>query len=297
LPGKLQYQMKSLPRSVAVTKKTDHHIIALINRRNSNQIRGHHLGPPQSDRGTVALLDSRKAQMKVRNAAPASAYLRLPLFLLGVGLATVSLAASADPQKPAAGLYMPAGAATEVPYGWAEFCRRYAGECGGGLTPPRDVDLTPEELKMIERVNKWVNSHVKPVSDMEHWGVIDQWDYPYDGTGDCEDYALFKRKILIDEGLPRQALLMTVVRDEHNEGHAVLTVKSDGGDFVLDNLNDDVKLWNKTGYRFVKRQSQTDQNVWVQIGDPAAAPDYVSRRRNRLGLLAPRGEATAALAE
>jgi predicted transglutaminase-like cysteine proteinase len=38
-----------------------------------------------------------------------------------------------------------------------------------------------------------------------------------------------------------------------------------------------VKLWSKTGYRFVKRQSQTDQNVWVQIGAPAAAPDYVSR--------------------
>jgi hypothetical protein len=41
---------------------------------------------------------------------------------------------------------------------------------------------------------------------MEHWGVIEQWDYPADGKGDCEDYALFKRKILVDEGFPRQAL-------------------------------------------------------------------------------------------
>ena len=70
---------------------------------------------------------------------------------------------------------------------------------------------------------------------------------------------------------------MTVVKDEHNEGHAILTVKTDSGDFVLDNLNDEVKLWNRTGYHFVKRQSQTDQNVWVRIGDPTAAPDYVSR--------------------
>jgi predicted transglutaminase-like cysteine proteinase len=215
--------------------------------------------------------------MKARTAAPASAYLRLPLFLLGAGLATLSLAASANPQKFADGLYMPAGGATDVPYGWADFCRRYVSECGGGWIPPRDVILTPGKRKMIEGVNKWVNAHVQPISDMEHWGVLDQWDYPYDGTGDCEDYALLKRKILIDEGLPRQALLMTVVRDEQNEGHAVLTVKTDGGDFILDNLNDEVKLWNKTGYRFVKRQSQTNQNVWAQIGDPAAAPDYVSR--------------------
>ena len=73
-----------------------------------------------------------------------------------------------------------------------------------------------------------------------------------------------KRKILIDEGFPRQALLMTIVKDEHDEGHAILTVKTNAGDFVLDNLNDEVKPWNRTGYRFVKRQSQTDQNVWLQ---------------------------------
>jgi len=142
---------------------------------------------------------------------------------------------------------------------------------------PLDVNLTPQAMKEIERVDKWVNAHVKPVSDMEHWGVIDQWDYPADGKGDCEDYALFKRKILMDEGFPRQALLMTVVKDEHNEGHAILTVRTNAGEFVLDNLNDEAKPWDRTGYRFVKRQSQTDQNVWLQIGDPTAAPDYVSQ--------------------
>ena len=95
-----------------------------------------------------------------------------------------------------------------------------------------------------------------------------------DGKGDCEDFALFKRKILIGESFPRQALLMTVVKDEHNEGHAILTVKINAGEFVLDNMNDEVKPSDRTGYRFVKRQSQTDQNAWVRIGDPTAAPDY-----------------------
>jgi hypothetical protein len=30
--------------------------------------------------------------------------------------------------------------------------------------------------------------------------------------------------------------------------------------------------WLETGYRFVKRQSQHDPNVWVSIGDPRPAP-------------------------
>lgn len=173
--------------------------------------------------------------------------------------------------------YEPLGSPTSIPYGWADFCRRYAGECDGGPLPPLDIKLTPAAVKEIERINKWVNSHIEAVSDMDHWGVVDQWDYPTDRKGDCEDYALLKRKLLTQEGFPRQALLMTVVKDGHNDGHAVLTVKTDAGEFILDNLRAEIKPWDRTSYRFVKRQSQADQNVWVQIGDPTPAPDYVSR--------------------
>jgi predicted transglutaminase-like cysteine proteinase len=186
-------------------------------------------------------------------------------------------AASAEDSGAMSASYAPTGALTSVPYGWADFCRRYAGECDSGPLTPLDVNLTPKAMKEIGRFDRWVNAHVKPVSDMEHWGVIDRWDYPSDGKGDCEDFALFKRKMLIEEGFPRQALLMTVVKDEHNEGHAVLTVKTSAGEFVLDNMTGEVKPWDHTGYRFVKRQSQSDQNAWVQIGDPTAAPAYVSR--------------------
>jgi predicted transglutaminase-like cysteine proteinase len=173
--------------------------------------------------------------------------------------------------------YAAIGEATSVPYGWLDFCRRYKSECDGGSLAPLDVNLTQKSLREIERVNKWVNSTIAPVSDMEHWGVLDQWDYPSDGKGDCEDYALLKRKLLIDLGFPRQALLMTVVKDEHNEGHAILTIKTNRGEFVLDNLNSEAKAWDRSGYRFVKRQSQSDQNVWVQLGDPTTAPEFVSR--------------------
>jgi predicted transglutaminase-like cysteine proteinase len=216
--------------------------------------------------------------MKNSRAWAANLAMALSLMVLPPpALIARAFAATAEGGGTMTASYAPISGPASVPYGWADFCRRYAGECDSGPFAPLDVNLTPKTMKEIERVGKWVNAHVKPVSDIEHWGVIDQWDYPTDGKGDCEDYALFKRKILMVEGFPRQALLMTVVKDGQNEGHAILTVKTNAGEFVLDNLNDEVKPWNRTGYRFVKRQSQPNQNLWVQIGDPTAAPAYVSR--------------------
>ncbi len=164
-----------------------------------------------------------------------------------------------------------------MPYGWVGFCRRYAGECDHGTLPVVDINLSQRAVREISRINLWVNRTIQPVSDWDHWHVADQWDYPADGKGDCEDYALLKRRLLIAQGFPRQALLMTVVKDEHDEGHAILTLKTNHGEFVLDNLSNEIKPWAQTPYRFVKRQSQTDENTWVRIGPPTEAPAIVSR--------------------
>jgi predicted transglutaminase-like cysteine proteinase len=173
--------------------------------------------------------------------------------------------------------YVAVGGTTLVPYGWVDFCARYKGECDAPALPALDVNASAAAMKRLKQINAWVNSNVKPMSDKDHWGVVDRWDYPTDGYGDCEDYVLLKRRLLIDEGFPRQGLLVTVVRDEKGEGHAVLTVKTNKGEYVLDNLDDEVRAWTKTRYRFVKRQSQTDPNVWVDLGDPTSAPLVVSR--------------------
>ena len=77
------------------------------------------------------------------------------------------------------------------------------------------------------KVNAWVNESIKPMTDLEHWGVVERWNYPDDGYGDCEDYVLLKRRMLMQAGWPREALLITVVRDQKGDGHAVLTVKTD----------------------------------------------------------------------
>jgi predicted transglutaminase-like cysteine proteinase len=160
------------------------------------------------------------------------------------------------------------GPQTTIPFGWIDFCRRYKGECDADPTPGPDIQATAANLAIIAQVNDLVNRSVEPVNDIDHWGVADQWDYPTDGKGDCEDYALLKRKLLREHGFPSRTLLITVVRDSQGEGHAILTVKTTGGDYVLDNLSSQVRLWSDAGYRFVKRQSQGNPNRWVALGDP-----------------------------
>lgn len=196
--------------------------------------------------------------------------------IAGLAAATAMLMLAPARAAPAPS-FAPVGEIASVPFGWADFCRRYQGECAGAPLQPLDVVAAPKTMKEVERVNRWVNAHIQAITDKEHWGIVDRWDYPSDGKGDCEDFALLKRQALLEEGFPRQALLMTIVKDKSDEGHAILTVKTTGGDFVLDNLTDEMKPWDRTGYRFVKRQSQSDQNVWVQIGDPTPAPAYTSR--------------------
>lgn len=168
-------------------------------------------------------------------------------------------------------LFVSLGDTTRAPIGWVDFCSRYTGECDVKASTPRDVVLSAKAWKDLLRVNKWVNERIKPITDMEHWGVVEQWDYPDDGMGDCEDYGLLKRRMLIEAGWPREALLMTVVREKNGDGHAVLTVKTDKGEFVLDNQNPEILLWSETSYRFVKRQSQGNPNIWVALGDPRPA--------------------------
>jgi predicted transglutaminase-like cysteine proteinase len=189
--------------------------------------------------------------------------------------AIVTADTSAAGERP---LFVSLGDNTRAPIGWIDFCARYAGECEVKPTAPRDIVLTNQAWKDLVRVNKWVNEHIKPITDMEHWGVVEQWDYPDDGKGDCEDYALLKRRMLIQAGWPREALLMTVVRERNGDGHAVLTVKTDKGEFVLDNQVADILLWSETNYHFVKRQSQSNPNVWVSLGDPRPATSTASAR-------------------
>ncbi len=168
--------------------------------------------------------------------------------------------------------FAPVGTITRVPYGWADFCSRRPEECRVDVAEPVDVVLTPAVMETLEAVDARANAEIEPVSNLDHWGtLLDHWDYPVDGKGDCKIYALWKRRLLLDMGFPRQALLMTIVRDQEGNGHTILTVKTDKGDLILDNMVAEIRYWDETGYKFVKRQSQADPNVWVSVG-PTSMP-------------------------
>lgn len=194
--------------------------------------------------------------------------------LAGTALVTVAATSVAGPGVSS---YAALGAETSVPYGWVDFCQRYNGECVEEGSAPRDISLDAAALRKIARVNNWVNKTIAPVTDNEHWATVDSWDYPTDGKGDCEDYALLKRRMLIEEGFPREALLLTVVKEKNGDGHSILTIRTNRGEFVLDNLTDEVKPWTKTPYRFVKRQSQENPNIWVAIGEPGTRLAYAGQ--------------------
>ncbi len=178
-------------------------------------------------------------------------------------------------------LYASVGERTQTPpIGWVQFCQTYKGDCDTKPLPPFDVVLDEAAWNSLKRVNNWVNHNIKPETDMDHYHMIQWWRYPDDGAGACHSYALLKRRLLMQAGWPRQALLMTIVHETDGEGHAVLTVKTDRGEFILDNLTDDILMWSRTPYQYYKRQSQSDPNVWVWL-DKAHADIATSSVRSR----------------
>jgi len=155
---------------------------------------------------------------------------------------------------------------TQPPYGFVSFCDRMPRACAQGPQEDQRFFATPARLAELDAINRAVNHEIEPVTDMELYGVTDYWTIPTT-KGDCEDYVLLKRKLLMELGWPASALLITVVRDERGEGHAILTARTAQGDFILDNKTDEIKVWHRTRYDFVMRQSYLNPRVWMSL-DP-----------------------------
>ena len=194
--------------------------------------------------------------------------------------ATNDHAIAVEPQlKPQNIVFMQAFAQTLPPIGYVTFCREHQDDCRYSGPFADLVQLTPEKMAELEQVNSSVNTKISPVTDLELYGKVEVWTYPKD-KGDCEDYVLLKRRTLIERGWPESTLLITVVRDENNEGHAVLTVRTDAGDLILDNKRPAIVRYSDTPYTFIKRQSESNPLVWIsllppnQIAQPTVSASY-----------------------
>lgn len=149
-----------------------------------------------------------------------------------------------------------------APPAFYPFCSAQPGLCastGGGSK----VELTDARLAELKGVNTGVNRRIREVNDIQSVGVEDRWGLPTN-VGDCEDFAILKKKELMQQGWPASALLLTVVT-VGGEGHVVLTARTDRGDFVLDNRTNSLRDWTRVPYRFFARQSQSAHGKWERI--------------------------------
>jgi predicted transglutaminase-like cysteine proteinase len=155
------------------------------------------------------------------------------------------------------------------PIGHYEFCQTYQSECQPTSLDTGPMKLTEERWKTMLDVNYTVNTTITPMTDMEIYGVEERWAYPTT-VGDCEDFVLLKRKMLMNKGFSASNLLITVVLQPNGEGHAVLTVRTDRGDFILDNMRNKVMNWSETEYTYLKRQDTSNPGRWMKIQDGRA---------------------------
>ncbi len=150
--------------------------------------------------------------------------------------------------------------------------------------PGRPFVLSAERMTQLQQVNSHVSSTIREVSDLEQYGREDVWVLPTSGKGDCEDFAMLKRKMLLERGWPSSALSITVGATAQGEAHAVLLVSTAHGQYVLDNLTSSILSPERTGHVFHARQSGRS---WIsasgeRTGEPVAdlpVAQVVSRRK------------------
>ncbi|WP_343312615.1 transglutaminase-like cysteine peptidase [Brucella sp. BE17] len=182
-----------------------------------------------------------------------------------VGL-VAALGAATAPVRAAQ--WSEAGSPTSIPYGHKDYCARNPRDCRPhAVVPP--FKLTPQRLALLQSVNSAVNARIKAVSDQENYGKRDYWTIPANGKGDCEDYVLMKRAKLMARGIAPSQLLITMV--QAREAHVVLSVRTDHGDYILDNMRTEVLPVEQTSYRYIKMQSPAHSGQWVSIAGRSMA--------------------------
>ncbi|MEA3535464.1 transglutaminase-like cysteine peptidase [Rhizobium sp. CC-YZS058] len=179
-----------------------------------------------------------------------------------VAMATMALGAPAQRMMPP-GLkspYLSTGRPSMAPFAFVRFCVANADDCTASDGEDTIV-MSPERVAQLKSINGAVNRAITPQYDQVS---LDRWQADVT-AGDCEDYALTKRRRLIGAGFAPAALRIAVARTWSGEGHAVLVVRTDRGDVVLDNRFDQIKRWNATDMRILKIQSGANPRLWFEL--------------------------------
>ena len=150
---------------------------------------------------------------------------------------------------------------TAAPFAHVMFCARNPDECTA-RGDASEVSLSPLAEKQLGDVNASVNRSIRPVDERSDQGDVWQVNVK---AGDCEDFALTKRDHLIAMGWSTKALRIAVTKTATGKGHAVLVVRTDRGDLVLDNRTNAIKSWNDTDLRWLMIQSGDNPRIWYEL--------------------------------
>ena len=172
-----------------------------------------------------------------------------------------------------AGEAMVTGKPVVPPAGFVDFCARHLRDCLGSAPSPIVVELSAERWRQLMAVQEETNRRMRPRELPP--GV---WEDPTDESGDCNQFALAKRRALLELGWPREAVLLSVAITEQGDGHLLLIVRTSDGDLALDNRVAGVVDWTWLRYRWVSRQSQLRPTEWLSIeGREQVSPPGIAR--------------------
>ncbi|WP_372574400.1 transglutaminase-like cysteine peptidase [Ruegeria jejuensis] len=158
--------------------------------------------------------------------------------------------------------FMEVSARFPAPSGANDLCRSYAWACAGSRGQRLDSAL---EFDLVRQVNRQVNAVTRDVTDRQQYNMEEKWALPTRMGGDCEDFALLKKRDLIRLGVDPRRLLLATVLDRRRNAHAVLIYRSSQGDLVLDNLSNQIRPWKATGYIFLRMQDPRRPRSWVGV--------------------------------
>ena len=143
----------------------------------------------------------------------------------------------------------------------------------------RDPSLTIEHVRpsvvptrllyQIPRINEEVNSTYGYVRDLPGYDVWGWWRTRWQNkVGDCDDFAVEKLRRLIQAGLPRGALLLTVCRAENGVGHCILMAMTSSTKLVMDNRFldvRDIKLHPVKSYTWISQEWPGRKFWWRKL--------------------------------
>ncbi|MEP9395945.1 transglutaminase-like cysteine peptidase [Mesorhizobium sp. KR2-14] len=123
-------------------------------------------------------------------------------------------------------------------------------------------------------INGGINRMITYKPDSEVYGQLDYWAKPSEilgkRAGDCEDFAILKMAALLEVGIPAQSMSVVVLQDRRlRVFHAVLSVSTASGNFILDNVRNTVLVDSQLP-DYQPLYSFSQERAWIHGAKPGA---------------------------